>query len=79
MTSSNAKAVSGPTPACILSRRAMGRFSTTSSSVPVISWIFGVSWSSRVSRNAIKHGFFSKYLLTQHRDGKKSQDEYDDF
>jgi len=33
----------------------------------------------RVSRNAIKHGFFSKYLLVQHRDGKESQREYDDF
>jgi hypothetical protein len=33
----------------------------------------------RVSRNAIKHGFFSKYLLVQHRDGKENQGEYDDF
>jgi hypothetical protein len=33
----------------------------------------------RVSRNAIKHGFYSKWLLVQHRDGKESQDEYDDF
>jgi hypothetical protein len=33
----------------------------------------------RVSQNAIKHGFFSKYLLVQHRDGKESQGEYDDF
>jgi hypothetical protein len=33
----------------------------------------------RVSRNAIKHGFFSKYLLVQRRDGKESQGEYDDF
>jgi len=33
----------------------------------------------RVSKNAIKHGFFSKCLLVQHRDGKESQDEYDDF
>ncbi len=33
----------------------------------------------RVSMNAVKHGFFSKWLLIQHRDGKESQDEYDDF
>lgn len=33
----------------------------------------------RVSRNAVRHGFFSKFLLIQHRDGKESQDEYDDF
>jgi hypothetical protein len=33
----------------------------------------------RVSRNAIKQGFYSKWLLVQHRDGKESQDEYDDF
>jgi len=32
-----------------------------------------------VSRNAIKHGFFSKFLLVHHRDGKESQGEYDDF
>jgi len=33
----------------------------------------------RVSTNAVRHGFFSKFLLIQHRDGKESQDEYDDF
>ncbi len=33
----------------------------------------------RVSRNAVRHGFFSKFLLIQHRDGKESQNEYDDF
>ena len=33
----------------------------------------------RVSMNAIKHGFFSKFLLVQHADGKESQREYDDF
>ena len=33
----------------------------------------------RVSRNAVRHGFFSKFLLIQHRDGKESQREYDDF
>src|SRR5580765_5880275 len=32
----------------------------------------------RVSRNAIKHGFFSNYRLGHHRDGKESQREYDD-
>jgi hypothetical protein len=30
-----------------------------------------------VARNALTHGFFSKWLLVQHRDGKESQDEYD--
>jgi len=33
----------------------------------------------RVSRNAVRRGFFSKFLLIQHRDGKESQNEYDDF
>lgn len=33
----------------------------------------------RVSRNAVRHGFFSKFLLIQHPDGKESQGEYDDF
>jgi hypothetical protein len=33
----------------------------------------------RASMNAIKHGFFSKWLLVQHSDGKESQGEYDDF
>ncbi len=33
----------------------------------------------RVSRNAVRHGFFSKFLLIQHRDGNESQDEYDEF
>jgi len=32
-----------------------------------------------VSTNAIKHGFFSKFLLIQHPDGKESQAEYNDF
>jgi hypothetical protein len=32
-----------------------------------------------VSRNAVRHGFFSKFLLIQHRDGKESQREFDDF
>jgi hypothetical protein len=33
----------------------------------------------RVSRNAVRHGFFSKFLLIQHPDGKESQGEFDDF
>ena len=33
----------------------------------------------RVSRNAVRHGFFSKFLLIQHQDGKESQREFDDF
>lgn len=33
----------------------------------------------RVSRNATKHGFYSKWLLIQHPDGKESQVEYDAF
>jgi hypothetical protein len=33
----------------------------------------------RVSRNATRHGFFSKFLLVQHADGKESQSEFDDF
>ena len=33
----------------------------------------------RVSGNAVRHGFFSKFLLIQHRDGNESQDEYDEF
>ena len=33
----------------------------------------------RVSQNAVRHGFFSKWLLIQHRDGKESQNEFDDF
>jgi hypothetical protein len=33
----------------------------------------------RISRNAVRHGFFSKFLLIQHRDGKESQSEFDDF
>ena len=32
-----------------------------------------------VAKNALKDGFFSKFLLIQHRDGKESQDEYDGF
>jgi hypothetical protein len=30
----------------------------------------------RVSRNAIKHGFYSKWLLVQHQDGEESRAEY---
>ena len=33
----------------------------------------------RVSQNAVRHGFFSKFLLIQHPDGKETQDEYEDF
>jgi hypothetical protein len=33
----------------------------------------------RVSRNAVQHGFFSKWLLVQHPDAKESLDEYEDF
>jgi hypothetical protein len=32
----------------------------------------------RVSKNAIRHGFYSKWLLVQHQDGKESQAEYDE-
>jgi hypothetical protein len=32
-----------------------------------------------VSRNAVRHGFFSKWLLIQHRGGKESRGEYDEF
>jgi hypothetical protein len=32
-----------------------------------------------VSKNAIKHGFYSKFLLVQHQDGEESQAEYDAF
>jgi hypothetical protein len=32
----------------------------------------------RVSRNALKHGFYSKHLLVQHQDEAESQAEYDD-
>ena len=32
-----------------------------------------------VSKNAIRHGFFSKFLLIQHPDGRESQEEYNDF
>ena len=32
----------------------------------------------RVSRNAVKHGFYSKWLLVQHQDGGESQAEYDE-
>jgi hypothetical protein len=51
MTNSNANAVSTPTPGWVISRRAAGRFSTSSSSARVNSWIFGVSWSSKSSRS----------------------------
>ncbi len=37
------------------------------------------SGKRRVARNAVRHGFFSKWLLVQHQDGKESQSEYDDF
>lgn len=33
----------------------------------------------RVSQNAVRHGFFSKFLLIQHPDGKEIQGEYEDF
>src|SRR5947207_12729613 len=32
----------------------------------------------RVSRNALRHGFYSKWLLVQHRDGNENQAEYDE-
>jgi hypothetical protein len=32
----------------------------------------------RVVKNAVRHGFFSKFLLIQHPDGKESPGEYDD-
>jgi hypothetical protein len=32
----------------------------------------------RVSRNALRHGFYSKWLLVPHRDGNESQAEYDE-
>ena len=32
----------------------------------------------KVSRNAIRHGFYSKWLLVHHQDGKESQVEYDE-
>jgi len=32
----------------------------------------------RVSKNAIRHGFYSKWLLVQHPDGKEDRAEYDD-
>src|ERR1019366_1057470 len=31
----------------------------------------------RVSKNAIRHGFYSKCLLVQHRDGREDRSEYD--
>jgi hypothetical protein len=33
----------------------------------------------KVSRNAIRHGFFSKWLLVQHPDAKESPEEYEEF
>jgi hypothetical protein len=33
----------------------------------------------RVSRNAVRHGFFAKFLIIEHRDGKESQRQFDDF
>ncbi len=33
----------------------------------------------RVSQNATKHGFYSKWLLVKHQDGEESQAEYDKF
>ena len=35
------------------------------------------SGKTRVSRNATRHGFFSKWLLIQGRDGNESKQEYD--
>ena len=35
------------------------------------------SGKKRVSRNATRHGFFSKWLLIQGRDGNESKQEYD--
>jgi hypothetical protein len=32
----------------------------------------------RVSRNAVQHGFYSKWLLIQHPDGNEGADEYQD-
>jgi len=32
----------------------------------------------KVSRNAVQHGFYSKYLLIQHPDGSEGADEYHD-
>jgi hypothetical protein len=37
------------------------------------------SGKKRVSRNAIKHGFYAKWLLVEHLAGKESQCEYEDF
>ena len=37
------------------------------------------SGKKRVSRNATRHGFFSKWLLIQGQNGNESQQEYDDF
>ena len=34
---------------------------------------------ARVRGNAVKHGFFSKWLLVKDVDGSESQDEYDEF
>ena len=31
------------------------------------------SGKKKVSRNAVRHGFFSKFLLIQHRDGKEAR------
>jgi hypothetical protein len=36
-----------------------------------------VAGKKRVSQNATKHGFYSKYLLVKHQDGEESQSEYD--
>jgi len=38
-----------------------------------------VAGKKRVSKNATKHGFYSKHLLVQHQDGEENQGEYDDF
>ncbi len=37
-----------------------------------------VAGKKRVSRNAIKHAFYSKWLLVRHQDGEESQAEYDE-
>lgn len=37
-----------------------------------------VAGKKRASKNAIRHGFYSKCLLVQHPDGKEDRAEYDD-
>jgi hypothetical protein len=38
-----------------------------------------VKGKQQVSRNAVRHGFFAKFLIVEHKDGKESQSEFDDF